>query len=723
MTVVRRNILLAAAAVAALGAAAWGVSPALGAPQAPDVGTTHMRTTGQKTVPQKTAAAALHGTGEAPVPAADLADPKYGTWGFDVSGMDTAIKPGDDFFGYANGKWAARTEIPADRTRFGNFDKLSVLSENRVHEIAIEAAAGKLKDKDGAKIGAAYAAFMNEALANKLGAQPIQPELGKLKAVTTKAQLTGLMAKANATGFTTVFPVGIGADAKSPNKYAVHAANGGLGLPDRDYYLQASFAEKKAKYQAYVQQLLTLSGWPKPAENAKAVVDFETKLAEASWTRVERRDRDKTYNPMSPAELDTLAPGIGWTKYLADADLPGVQRVIVSTNTAFPKVAKIYADTPLDTLKAWEAFHVADGAAPYLSRAFVDASYEFRSKELAGQPEQQPRWKRAVAFTNGVIGESVGRVYVARYFPPAAKAKMDALVGDIQTALHARIEKLPWMGDATRAKALEKLSKFTVKIGYPNKWRDYSKLVLTPTDLYGDVQRSGAFEWHREVARLNGPVDKAEWGMTPQTVNAYYNSSNNEIVFPAAILAPPFFDPDADPAINYGAIGGVIGHETSHGFDDQGRKSNGDGVLTDWWTPDDATKFKAQTDRLDAQYSAFSPLPGEHVIGQLTMGENIGDMGGLSLALDAYHASLHGKPAPVIDGLTGDQRVFLGWAQVWREKIRDETLRQRLHTDPHSPALYRVNGTIRNIDGWYSAFDVKPGDKLYVAPDQRVRIW
>jgi putative endopeptidase len=713
MTSVRRNILLAAAAVAAL-----SVSPALSAPQAPDASTTHMRTT-----TQKTAAGALHGTGEAPVPAADLADPKYGTWGFDVSGMDTAIKPGDDFFGYANGKWAARTEIPSDRTRFGNFDKLSVLSENRVHEIAIEAASGKLNDKDGAKIGAAYAAFMNEGLANKLGAQPIQPELAKLKTVKTKAELTALMAKANSTGFTTVFPVGIGADAKSPNKYAVHAANGGLGLPDRDYYLQASFAEKKAKYQAYVQKLLTLSGWAKPAENAKAIVDFETQLAQASWTRVERRDRDKTYNPATPAELDALAPGIGWAKYLAEADLPGVQRVIVSTNTAFPKVAKIYADTPLDTLKAWEAFHVADSAAPYLSKAFVDAHYEFRSKELAGQPEQQPRWKRAVAFTNSVIGESVGRVYVARYFPPAAKAKMDALVGDIQTALHARIDKLPWMGDATRAKALEKLSKFTVKISYPNKWRDYSPLVLKPDDLYGDMLRSGAYEWHRDVARLNGPVDKAEWGMTPQTVNAYYNSTNNEIVFPAAILAPPFFDPDADPAINYGAIGGVIGHETSHGFDDQGRKSNGEGVLTDWWTPDDATKFKTQTDRLDAQYSAFAPLPGEHVIGQLTMGENIGDMGGLSLALDAYHASLHGKPAPVIEGLTGDQRVFLGWAQVWREKIRDETLRQRLHTDPHSPAVYRVNGTIRNIDGWYSAFDVKPGDKLYVAPDQRVRIW
>jgi putative endopeptidase len=708
MIPLRRNILLAAVAVAAL-----GVSPALSAPKAAKA----TRTTTQAAAP------AMTGTGEAPVPAADTANPKYGTWGFDTSGMDTSIKPGDDFFGYANGKWAARTEIPSDRVRFGNFDKLSVLSENRSHAIDIDAAAGRLQDKDAAKIGAAYASFMNEALADKLGAKPIQPELAQIRAVKSRDQFTALMAKANSTGFSTVFPIGIGIDAKSPKKYAVHAANGGLGLPDRDYYLQASFAAKKAKYQAYVQQMLTLAGWSNPAENAKAVVDFETKLAEASWTRIQRRDRDKTYNPATPAEMDTLAPGIGWARYLAAADLPGVTRVVVTTNTAFPKVAKIYAETPLDTLKAWQAFHVADGAAPYLSKPFADAHFAFRNKELNGQPEQQPRWKRAVAFTNGVVGESVGRVYVARYFPPAAKAKMDALVGDIHIALEARIQKLPWMGDATRAKALEKLSKFTVKIGYPSKWRDYSSLVLKADDLYGNAQRSGVYEWRRDVARLNGPVDKAEWGMTPQTVNAYYNSSNNEIVFPAAILAPPFFDPDGDMAINYGGIGGVIGHETSHGFDDQGRKSDGDGVLTDWWTAQDAAKFKAQTDRLGAQYSAFEPFPGAHVQGGLVMGENIGDLGGLSLALDAYHASLHGKPAPVIDGLTGDQRVFLGWAQVWREKIREDALRQRLVSDPHSPAVYRVNGTIRNVEGWYGAFDVKPGEKLYVAPDQRVRIW
>ncbi|MBU1376772.1 MAG: peptidase M13 [Alphaproteobacteria bacterium] len=660
---------------------------------------------------------------DAPAGDVSLASPKYGTWGFDLSGMDRSVKPGDDFFKFANGKWAERTEIPSDRSRYGNFNKLRELSDNRMHAILEDAAAGKLTDPDAAKIAAGYKAFMDEAAIEKLDAKPLAPGLAEIRRVKSKDEFTVLMGKANNSGFTSLLPVGIGVDAKAPTRYAVGATNGGLGLPDRDYYLKPDFAEKKAKYEAYVAQMLTMVGWDKPAENAKAIVAFETQLAEASWTRVERRDRDKTYNPMSRAELNAFTPGFDWNRYLVAAGLPNVDRIIVSTNTAFPKVAKIYADTPLDTLKAWQAFHVADDAAPYLSKRFVDANYAFRLKELAGQPEQQVRWKRAGTFMNGALGESVGRVYVARYFPPESKAKMDALVGDVRTALHARIETLAWMGPETRARALEKLSKFTVKIAYPDTWRDYSGLQLKPNDLYGNVERSTAYEWQRVVARLNGPVDKAEWGMTPQTVNAYYNFANNEIVFPAAILQPPFFDPDADPAINYGGIGGVIGHEISHGFDDQGRKSDGDGVLRDWWTAEDATKFKAQTDRLGAQYSAFEPLPGAKVQGGLTMGENIGDNGGLSLGLDAYHASLKGKPAPVIDGLTGDQRVFLGWAQVWREKSRDEALRQQVVTDPHSPAYYRVNGTIRNVPGWYTAWDIKPGDKLYVPPEQRVNIW
>ncbi|MFZ5719151.1 MAG: M13 family metallopeptidase [Pseudomonadota bacterium] len=655
--------------------------------------------------------------------ATSLASPRYGTWGFDLSGMDRSVKPGDDFFKFANGKWMERTEIPADRSRFGNFDLLRELSDARVHAILEEAKAGKLDDPDAAKIGAAYAAYMDEALAEKLDMKPIAPELAQIRKVKSKDGFTALMGKANTTGFATILPVFISIDAKAPTKYTVMSVTGGLGLPDRDYYLQPQFAEKKAKYQAYVEQMLTMVGWDKPAEQAEAIVEFETRLAEASWSRIERRDRDKTYNPMSPAELAAYTPGFDWNRYLAQTGLPKVDRIIVTTNTAFPKFAQVYSETPLDTLKAWQAFHLADGAAPLLSQRFVQAHFAFNDKELRGQPELRARWKRAATFMDGAIGESIGRVYVSRYFTPEAKAKMDDLVANIRIAMRNRIDKLEWMGPETRERALDKLDKFTVKIGYPVKWRDYSKLELKADDLYGNAIRAGRFNWERNVARLDQPVDKAEWGMTPQTVNAYYNFANNEIVFPAAILQAPFFDPDADPAINYGGIGGVIGHEISHGFDDQGRKSDGDGVLRDWWTAEDAAKFKAQADRLGAQYSQFEPLPGAKVQGALTMGENIGDMGGLSLGLDAYHASLKGQPAPVIDGLTGDQRVFLGWAQVWRQKSRDDALRQQVVSDPHSPAYYRVNGTIRNIPGWYEAWNVQPGEELYVAPEDRVRIW
>ncbi|MBO9707087.1 MAG: M13 family metallopeptidase [Caulobacter sp.] len=652
-----------------------------------------------------------------------LESPRYGAWGFDVSGMDRAVKPGDDFYKYANGTWDTKTEIPSDRVRYGAFDKLIELSEARTRAIIEEAAKAGAGDPQTAKIGAAYNAFMNEALAEKLDAKPIAAELDGVRKVKTKDEFTALMGRNPTTGYAAILGLYIMADQKNPTRYAVYAGTSGLSLPDRDYYLDAKFAEKKTAYEAYVAQMLTMIGWEKPVENAKAIVAFETQLAEASWTRAQRRDRDKTYNPVDWKGLQDLTPGFDWNRYLVGTELPKLDRVVVTTNTAFPKFAKIYADTPLETLKAWQAFKVADGAAPMLSKRFVDASFAFRNKTLSGQPEQKPRWKRAVAAVNDELGEAVGQVYVARYFPPESKAKMVDLVGNIRAVLKTRLDNLDWMSPETKAQAQDKLAKFTVKIGYPDKWRDYSKLEIKADDLYGNAIRSGAFEWRHDVERLNGPVDKTEWGMTPQTVNAYYNSVNNEIVFPAAILQAPFFHPDADPAVNYGGIGGVIGHEISHGFDDQGRKSDGLGVLRDWWTAEDAAKFKAQADKLGAQYSAFEPLPGSHVNGQLTMGENIGDMGGLAFALAAYHASLGGKPAPVIDGFTGDQRVYLGWAQVWRQKTRDDALRQQVVSDPHSPAYYRVNGTIRNQDGWYSAFDVKPGDKLYVAPEDRVRIW
>jgi putative endopeptidase len=426
---------------------------------------------------------------------------------------------------------------------------------------------------------------------------------------------------------------------------------------------------------------------------------------------------------MSPEEIATLAAGFGFRELLDAGGLGEVKRIIVRDDSAFPKKAAIFAATPLDVLKAWMAFGTADASAPYLSKAFADAAFDFRSKTLSGQPEQLARWKRAVASTNAALGEEVGKIYVASYFPAESKKQMLDLVSNIRAALAARIGQLEWMGDATKKAAQEKLARFTVKIGYPENFRDYSALVVKPDDLYGNIDRSNRFEWQHDLDRLGKPVDRTEWNMPPQKVNAYYNPTLNEIVFPAAILQPPFFDPKADPAINYGGIGAVIGHEISHGFDDQGRKSDGDGVLMDWWTEEDAKNFNARAEKLVAQYAEIEILPGEHVDGKLTLGENIGDMGGLNLALAAYHASLGGKPAPMIDGITGDQRVFFGWAQVWRTKIRKEALVKQLHSDPHGPAEARVNGVVRNMDAWYDVFGVKPGDKLYVKPEDRVKIW
>lgn len=670
------------------------------------------------------ALAAAHAT-SAPTPAelaASTATPHYGSWGFDTAGEDKAVKPGDDFFSYANGAYIKKTEIPADRTHFGNFDALSILSETRVHAILEDEAAHPGAAPSDHKIGALYTAFMDQGRIDQLGAAPLQADLNRVKAVKTKADLAAVMGAAHTRFGSSLFSVRISPDAKDPSRYAVYIGQAGLGLPDRDYYLKPSFAENKAAYQAYVAKMLSLAGWPDADGAAKAIVAYETQVAEASWTRVERRNRDKTYNPTTVEALSAAAPGFDYRRLLAGAELGQVQHVVVAENTAVPKLAAIYAQTPLETLKAWEAFTIIDDAAPDLSDPFVQARFDFRSHTLSGQPELQVRWKRAVATENGSLGEAVGQIYVARYFPPESKAKMEQLVGNLKDAFHARIEKLTWMSPDTKAQALQKLAAFGVKIGYPSKWKTYD-FEVSPTDLYGDIERGQAWDWRYHVARLDKPVDRAEWGMTPQTVNAYYNATMNEIVFPAAILQPPFFDPKADAAINYGGIGGVIGHEMSHGFDDQGRKSDGTGKLRDWWTAEDAAKFEVQSKKLGDQYSAFEPLPGAHVNGQLTMGENIGDMGGINLALDAYHHYLDGRPAPVIDGLTGDQRVFLGWAQVWREKAREDALRQQLVTDPHSPPEERVNAVVRNVDGWYAAFDVKPGDKLYVAPADRVRIW
>ena len=654
---------------------------------------------------------------------------RYGTWGVDLEGMDRSVKPGDDFFRYVNGKWADKTVIPADRTSYGTGAILSELSERRVHAILDGWAADKkLKaGSDEAKAAIIYRSFLDEAKIEELDAKPLEKYLTAIRNAKTKDDIATLMGKSAGAFGSSFFGAGVGDDAKNPTKNTLYISQSGLGLADREFYLRDNFKPQKERYQKYVADMLRLGGWDNPEQNAADVVALETKIAEAHWTRAEGRDRDKTYNPMTLAELEAYAPGFPWSAALNAAGLGKATKAVVRQNTALPKIAKVFADAPVATLQAWEAFHVIDDAAPYLSKRFVDAQWEFRSKFLNGTQEQRPRWKRAVAAAEGSLGEAIGREYVRLYFGPDSKAKMEQLVADLRTAMGNRIRNVEWMGADTKAKALDKLAHFTVKIGYPSKWRDYSALQLKEGDLIGNVERTGQFEWAYNISQLDKPVDKLEWGMTPQTVNAYYQSTKNEIVFPAAILQPPYFDPNADPAVNYGAIGGVIGHEITHGFDDQGRKSDGEGVLRDWWAVEDARKFEVQAQKLGSQYESykFNELPDQHIIGRLTMGENIGDLGGVLLGLEAYHIAVarSGKPAPVIDGFTGDQRVFLGWGQVWRNAMRADALRQMLQTNPHSPGRIRAFAPLRNVDAWYEAFGVKEGDANYVKPEDRVRIW
>jgi putative endopeptidase len=654
--------------------------------------------------------------------------PSYGTWGFDLTGRDMSVKPGDDFEGYANGTYLKTMSIPPDQSRWGAFNMLRDISDTRVHGILEEMAATAPAAPSTAddKIGAFYKAFMDEAAVTTKGAAPLGPDLDAIRSVANRDDLARLMGRANARFGGALFGVDVDVDVKTPTTYMVIVSQGGLGLPDRDYYLDPKFAAKKTAYQAYVAQMLGMIGWPNAAARAGDVVAFETAVAQVSWPRADRRDPDKTYNPTSIDALATAAPGFDWRAFLGAEELGGETRVNLAENTAIPKMAAVYAATSLETLKAWEAFQTVDDAAGVLPGPFVQARFDFRGKTLAGTPELKVRWKRGVDLVGSLeqgMGDAVGKVYVARYFPPSSKAKMEALVENLRAAFRARIAGNDWMSSQTKQAALEKLANYKIMVGYTTKWRDYGGLAIRADDLYGDAERSRAANWAFTRGLLRHAVDRDLWGMTPQTVNAYNAGPLVEVVFPAAILQPPFFNPDADPAINYGGIGAVIGHEMTHGFDDEGRKIDATGHLRDWWTAQDASRFEAKAARYGAEFADYDTGLGASINPKLTMGENIADLGGLNLAVDAYHASLDGRPAPVIDGYTGDQRVFLGWAQVWRERQRPDAERQQLVTDPHSPGRYRAITAERNIDAWYKAFDVQPGEKLYIPPQDRVTIW
>ncbi|HEY4301905.1 MAG TPA: M13 family metallopeptidase [Candidatus Didemnitutus sp.] len=666
-----------------------------------------------------------------------VAAPQYGDAGFDAAGADLKAKPGDDFFRYANGAWIDHTVIPADKPMYSLRLAMTDLTEQRLHEMMEQEAAGPRHDPKtvGGKVGAFYQSFMNEKRIAALGAEPLAAHLAAIRAATTRAALAALMGRTNDDFYGSLFDTGIDIDLQDPGQYAIYVGQSGLSLPDRDYYLEPAFAAKKAQFESYVATLLRLVGWPEPAQAAKEVVAFEAAVAEVSWTKVQQRDLEATYNPMSIAELKALTPEFAWKPFLFAAHLKSADRVIVAEKTAFPKIAVVFANTPVATIQAWLAFTVADNAAPYLAPDFAQAYFAMRRKALGGQEAESARWKLGVEAVSGGdygvgdrlgrfgnLGWAVGELYADKYFPPVAKAKIEDLVAHVKAAYRARLDRLDWMSAATKAEALKKLDTYSIKVGYPAHRRNYAKVEIRADDLVGNVLAAARADWALYTGRIGGPVDRSDWTMTPQTNDAY-NGSLRDIVFPAGILQPPIFDPEADPAYNYGAAGGIIGHELTHGFDDEGRKLDADGRLRDWWTPEDAKIFQTRAQQLGAQYSAFEPLPGVHVNGDLTLGENIADLGGVTLALEAYRASLGGQPSPVIDGFTGEQRVFIGWAQAWRGKYRDDALRRQVVGDPHSPRMYRVNGIVRNIDAWYDVFHVGPGDKLYLAPEDRVRIW
>jgi putative endopeptidase len=649
---------------------------------------------------------------------------QYGDFGLELSAQDESIKPGDDFYRYAAGHWLATHSIPADRTRWGTLDQLSENADERVRQLIQglpqHAPTGTIEQK----VSAFYRAFLDESAIDAAGLKPAQAALDAIAAARSYEDIAALMGRPDLQAKSPM-DFGIGIDAKNPDRYLTIVHQGGLGLPDRDYYLkdESKFQEIRTQYQAHLEKMLSLAGVSTAAAKAAQILALETKIAECHWPRAKLRERDLTYNLRSIAQLEQMAPQFPWKAMLAAGGLKDRTEVNVGQPDAIEKLAKVFTSVPVAVWQAYIEVHYLDAFAAVLPKQFDAEQFDFFGRKLNGQQEERERWKRAVAAVDSELGEAVGQLYVKQYFPPAAKAQALELVENLRKAYAAHFATVPWMSAATRKVALEKLAAFRPKIGYPDKWRDYSALEVRGDDALGNMVRALEFEWNRELQRIDAPTDRGEWAMTPQTVNAYYNPVFNEVVFPAAILQPPYFDSHADAAVNYGAIGGVIGHEMGHGFDDQGAKSDAKGVLRTWWQPEDTAAFKKLGDKLATQYDTYAAVDDLHVNGRLTLGENIGDLSGLTIAYVAYHLSLHGKKAPVLAGLTGDQRLFLAWAQGWHTLIRDERLRNQVMTDPHSPAAFRVNGVVRNVDAWYTAFDVKPGDKLYLAPGDRVHIW
>lgn len=679
--------------------------------------------------------AALGGTvlwsGLAAVPAvAASADaPEIGQWGFDLTGMDRSVKPGDDFFRYANGTWYDHATIPPDRASTGSFLDLSIRSENEVQAIIADLDKMQNPSPIERKVRDLYHSYVDMDRIERLGLAPARADLKAIADVKTYDDVARVMGSVPMR-VESLFNVGIGPDDKNPNAYTVFVHQSGLGLPDRDYYLGTDKATEQARtaYHKYIADMLALGGISDPQQKAERIFALETQIAKLHWKREDRRDADKMYNPMTVPQLAVFAPQFPWQVFFHEMGIGkppggGDRRVVVGEKSAFPKLAALFAKTPVETWRDYLTFHYLSGHAAYLPKRFDELHFSLYGKVLAGQQQQLARARRGVRFLDRMIGEGVGELYVERYFPPEAKEKARELVGNLLKVYRMRIAAASWMSEETRQKARAKVNNLTIKIGYPDKWRDYTKFAVAPDDLFGNLARGAQFNWHRDLDRLDGPVDRTEWDMAPQTVNAYYDPEFNEIVFPAAILQPPFFDPHADDAVNYGAIGTVIGHEISHGFDDQGSKYDAQGMLQNWWTPADRKNFNARTARLVAQFARYSPLEGVHVNGKLTLGENIADLAGLTIAEAAYRLSLGGRPAPILNGFTGDQRLFLGFAQVWRYKARDADIRRRILTDPHSPPRFRVNGTVRNVDAWYGAYDVQPGQALYLAPKDRVHLW